>query len=224
MASQPSENLLSRWLKTKKGKLRDVKVRIGQAVFHIPYDGSNYLMFKCRRCGACCRGQRWEALLLTPGDVKRLSKALNYSSMSEFLDKECVFAEVTEPKEVYPLIGRPPIKATYAGFYLKRFEGENEETVLKPHACRFVTEDNLCSIYEARPVVCRKFPYTTYHRDGLTHAYYVDVPFSTCPGYRERHRIKKQWLAPWVEDLLQADKEILESVQSGFFMITEVDQ
>jgi len=218
-------NLLSRWLETKKGQIRDVQYRIADMVFHIPFDGSNCLMFKCQKCGGCCRDQRWEALLLTEGDVKRLSKVLNYStSMSEFLDKECVFADVSEPKEVYPLIGMPPVKARYAGFYLKRFEGENEETVQKPHACRFVTEDNLCSIYEARPVVCRKFPYTTFHKGGLTHAYYVNVPFSTCPGYREKHHLKKQWLTPWVKDLMEGDREILQSVQSGFFMVTQVER
>jgi len=211
-----SENLLTRWLKTlDRTRIRDVPVRIGEVVFHIPFNGTNYLMFKCRRCGSCCRGQRLEALLLTMGDVKRLSKALGYSSMSEFLDRECVFTEVGEPKEVYPLIGGPPVKARYAGFC--------EETVLKPHACRFVTEDNLCSIYEARPVVCRKFPYTTYRVEGLTHAYYVDVPFSNCPGYREKRHLKRKWLAPWVKTLLEADREILESLQSGFFMITEVE-
>jgi len=156
--------------------------------------------------------------------VKRLSRALGYSDMSDFLYKECVHAEVTEPKEVYPLIGKPPMKVKYAGFYLKRFEGENEESVLKPHACRFVTEDNLCSIYEARPVVCRRFPYTTYHSQGLIHAYYMDVPFSSCPGYRERRHVKKKWLSPWVKDLIEGDKEILESVQFGFFVITEVKE
>jgi len=214
-------NLLTRWLKTFD-QIRDVPVRIDKVVFHIPFNGTNYLMFKCRRCGSCCRGQRWEALLLTMGDVKRLSKALGYSSMSEFLDRECVFMEVSEPKEVYPLIEGPPVKARYAGFYLKRFDGEDEETALKPHACRFVTEDNLCSIYEARPVVCRKFPYTTYREEGLTHAYYVNVPFSNCPGYREKRHLKRKWLTPWVKPLLEADREILESLQSGFFMITEI--
>jgi len=160
--------------------------------------------------------------LLTEGDVKRLSKTLGYSSMSEFLDEECIFAEITEPKEVWPLIGRPPVKARYTGFYLKRFNGENHETILKPYPCRFVTEDNLCSIYEARPVVCRKFPYTTYHREGLIHAYYVNVPFSTCIGYREKKHIKKKWLSPLEKDFVRCDKEIYESVQSSFFNITHI--
>jgi len=160
--------------------------------------------------------------MLTEGDVKRLSKALGYSSMSEFMDKECIFAEVTEPKEIWPFISEPSVKVTYTGFYLKRFKGENKETVLKPHPCRFIDEENFCSIYEARPVVCRKFPYTTYHEGDLTHAYYVNVPFSTCLGYREKRHLKKQWLTPWVKDLIVGDKEILESVKSRFFTITEV--
>jgi len=144
--------------------------------------------------------------------------------MKDFLDKECVYTEVTEPKEVWPIIARPPIKMKYAGFYLKRFKGENEETVLKPHTCRFVTSANRCSIYEDRPVVCRKFPYTTYYESGLFHAYYVDVPFSNCQGYRPKPHLKKQWLAGWVKDLMEGDKEIAESVQSGFFIVTEIKQ
>ena len=213
-------NLLSKWL--KKSLPRDVPIRIGQVVFHIPFNGSDHLMFKCRRCGLCCRGQRWESLLLTEGDVKRLSKALHSSSMSEFLDEECVFTEIAEPKEVWPFLGGPSARVRDAGFYLKRFEGENEETVQQPHPCRFVAEDNRCSIYEARPIVCRKFPYTTYNEDGLVHAYYVNVPFSACPGYRERRHVKRKWLSPWVKDLTRGDEEILESLKSHFFMITEI--
>ena len=217
------ENLLTRWLREKRGRLRDVHARVGNVVFHIPFDGSSYLMFKCAKCGLCCGTQRYTAVLLTVGDGKRVTKALNYPGMTKFLEEECVWAEVSEGKEVWPLIGLPSVRAGYAGYYLKRFEGENEKTVNEPHSCRFL-KDGLCSIYEARPVVCRKFPYTTYHEGGVVHAYYVYVPRSECPGYRERRHLKRQWLAPWVRDLLEGDREIAKSVKMGFFQIIGLEE
>lgn len=196
-------------------------VRIGNVVFHIPYDGENYLLFKCAKCGKCCRGQRNNALMLTFGDIERLAKYFKVSR-KKFVEEYCVFASTTEEKEVYPLIGRPPVKVQYIGCYLKRFKDEDEKSVLLPHPCQFVTEDNLCSIYPIRPITCRKFPYTTYLQNGLLHAYYVDVPWSECEGYRPKRHIKKKWLSPWVKTLEQADKEIIEAVQKGLMIITQM--
>jgi len=93
---------------------------------------------------------------------------------------------------------------------------------MKPHACRFLTKNNLCSIYEARPVVCRKFPYTVLLSSGRLHAYYVDVPWSECQGYREKKHLKKQWLSPIVDELVKGTKEAFEAVDTGFFQITQI--
>jgi len=214
------KNLLSRWLETKR-KIRDVPIRIGNVVFHIPYDGENYLLFKCRKCGKCCRGQRNNALMLTFGDIERLARYFHMKP-SSFIDRHCVFASTTEGKDVYPLAQMPPVKVQYTGCYLKRFPGENPETALKPHPCQYVTEENLCSIYPVRPVVCRKFPYTTYLENGIVHAYYVDVPWSECEGYRPKPHIKRKWLSPLVRDLERGNEEIIESVKKGLLIITEL--
>ena len=216
------KNLLSRWLETKRDRIRDVPIKIGNVAFHIPFDGENYLFFKCRMCGRCCRGQRNNALMLTFGDIERLARSF-HMSRSKFIDEHCVFASTTEGKDVYPLIGQPPVNVQYIGCYLKRFQEENEETVLKSHPCQFVTKDNLCSIYPIRPITCRKFPYTTIlDKEGLVHAYYVDVPWSECEGYRAKRHIKRQWLSTWISDLMMADKEIIESVKKGLMIITEM--
>jgi len=218
-----NSNLLTEWLKSKT--LTDEQARVGNMIFHIPHDGESYLMFKCRRCGFCCSNQKQGALLLTLGDMKRLAKALNYSGIKGFVDAECVWAEVTEPKEVYPLIGLPPVKVKYAGYFLKRFEGENEQTIEEPHRCRFLTAENLCSIYDVRPVVCRKFPYTVLMDDvGVYHAYYVDVPWSLCPGYRGKKHLKLKWLAGWVENLTQGYQEAVETVKNNLIQITSLEE
>jgi len=158
--------------------------------------------------------------MLTFGDIERLAKHFKVSQ-SKFIE-QCIFASTTEGKEVYPLLALPPVKVQYTGCYLKRFKDENEKSVFLPHLCQFVTEDNLCGIYSSRPVTCRKFPYTTYlDKEGLVHAYYVDVPWSECEGYRSKRHIKRQWLSTWIKDLEMAGKEIIESVQKGLVIITE---
>jgi len=108
------QNLLSRWLETRKDKLRDVKYRIGNVVFHLPFDGENYLMFKCAHCGNCCRGQRNNALMLTFGDIQRLAKLFNVTP-TKFVEEHCILASEEEGKEVQPLMGLPPVKVQYTG-------------------------------------------------------------------------------------------------------------
>ena len=214
-------NELKLWLETKRSRLIDYRIRIGNVVFHIPFDGSKYLLFKCARCGSCCRGQRYLCLLLTYGDMKRLSRYMKYPSIEAFLKRECVLAEVNE-RDVYPIIGAPPVKASYIGYFLKRFKDENEETITKPHKCRFLTDRNLCSIYDARPMVCRKFPYTVIWDGELLHAYYVVTPWLKCMGYRAKPKIKRSWLSPYVKHLTQSFEETIETVSKGLMVITDV--
>lgn len=161
--------------------------------------------------------------MLTFGDIERLAKHF-HASQSRFINEHCIFASTTEGKEIYPLLGLPPVKVQYTGCYLRRFKEEDEKSVFLPHPCQFATKDNLCSIYPIRPVTCRKFPYTTYlDKQGLVHAYYVDVPWSQCEGYRPKRHIKRQWLSTWVSTLQMADKEIIESVQKGLMIITKLE-
>ncbi len=213
-------NLLTEWVKTKK--LKDAQVRVGNVVFHIPLDGRNYLLFKCQRCGRCCKGQLYNALMLTLGDVQRLAK-LSKCGMtpSQFIDKMCVFASITEPKEVtIPFYG--PITATYSACFLKRFKEETEETAMKPHPCEYNNDKNLCDIYEARPITCQKFPYTTFHANGLTHVTYVNVPFSDCPGYYARPCINRKKLAKLALLMEKGDLEIKQSIIDRMIIITDL--
>jgi Fe-S-cluster containining protein len=161
--------------------------------------------------------------MLTLGDIKRLTKHFGYPGMTKFLEAECVWAEVTEPKEIYTL-GLPPCNVKYAGYYLKRFKEENEATIEKPHRCRFLTVENLCRIQKVKPVVCTKFPYTV-QKDlaGIYHAYYVDVPWSRCQGYQEKKKIKKKWLSEWVKPLIDGAEEVYETLKNNLMLITEID-
>ena len=161
--------------------------------------------------------------MLTLGDIKRLTKHFGYPGMTKFLEAECIWAEVTEPKEICGF-GLPPCNVKYAGYYLKRFPEENESSIEKPYRCRFLTDDNLCQIQEVKPVVCTKFPYSiAKDKTNTYHAIYVDVPWSQCQGYREKKKVKTQWLTGWVKPLIGGAEEIWETLENDLMQITSID-
>jgi len=208
-------------MKTKN--LKDEQVRVGNVVFHIPFDGKNYLLHKCRRCGSCCKGQLYNALMLTMGDIKRLSKLTKCGmSSSQFIERMCVFGTISEGQEIRLPFYPQPYRVEYIGCFLKRYPEENEKTLTKPHPCGHITDQNLCDIYESRPITCQKFPYTTFHKDGLTHACYVDVPYSDCKGYFTRPNINKKNLSGLSPLLEKADLEIKESFEQGLIIFTHI--
>jgi len=59
-------------------------------------------------------------------------------------------------------------------------------------------------------------------REWVVHAYYVDVSWSECKGYRPKPHIKRKWLSPLVRDSEKGNKEIIESVKKGLLIITEL--
>jgi Fe-S-cluster containining protein len=192
-------------------------------VFHIPFNGREYLMFKCRRCGWCCDNQKQGALLLTLADIKRLTKHMGYSGMTSFLNAECVWAETKEPKEVFLITGQA-FNVKYAGYYLKRFAVEDEITIQQPRRCRFLTDKRLCQIQEAKPTVCTKFPYIIAKDAANTyHAYYANVHWSDCQGYRAKKKVKLPWLIPWVKPLIDGAEEVYETMKNSLMQIIRVE-
>jgi len=208
-------------MKTKN--LKEAQVRVGNVIFHIPFDGENYLLFKCRRCGRCCRGQLHNALMLTMGDIKRLSQTTKCGmSPSQFIEKMCVFATVSDGAIKLPFY-QAYVDVEYTSVFLKRFPEETEKTVKQPHPCGHITDQNLCDIYKDRPITCQKFPYTTFHELGLTHVVYVDVPWSDCIGYFTRPEVNKKKLSSLARLLESADLEIRKSMEKKLIVITHLD-
>jgi len=216
-------NLLTEWLKTKN--LKDAQIRVGNVVFHLPFDGKDYLLHKCRRCGRCCKGQLYNALMLTMGDIIRLSKTTKCGmSPSQFIERMCIFGTINEGQEIRLPFYPQPYRIEYTACFLKRYPEESAESLTKPHPCRHITDQNLCDIYESRPVTCRKFPYTTFHKDGLTHACYVDVPYSDCVGYFTRSNVNKKVFSRLASILEKGDVEIRESIEQGLIIITHLTE
>lgn len=103
--------------------------------------GSEHLGFHCTGCGACCKGLR---VSVTHRDVERLLNVLGGSALAlvQWLAPDEVDME-GEPSSFVELRGgrRLMVLAQDAG------------------ACRFLDEQQRCSVYAARPADCRLFPF-----------------------------------------------------------------
>jgi Fe-S-cluster containining protein len=100
-----------------------------------------YLRFRCTGCGNCCRDT---VVLLTDADVARISAGTGKrpEEFVRFFAKDAVEMDQRHPLWVRFDQGRAVMGLKWRG-----------------SACTFLRDDNLCGIYEHRPVVCREHPF-----------------------------------------------------------------
>ncbi|MBP7552280.1 MAG: YkgJ family cysteine cluster protein [Spirochaetes bacterium] len=108
------------------------------------------LDFSCQRCSNCCRLEPG-AVFLTQEDAENISEILNLS-LNDFLTKYC--------REIYK--GEIPVVA------LK--EKKNYDCILW---------NNGCTVYNARPIQCRTYPYWPYIVESKE---YIDLEKRRCKG------------------------------------------
>ena len=130
------------------------------------------ITFECQRCSKCCSGE----VVLTYWDVKRILK--------EHPDLKGFIIPTISPR--YPNLGWI--------FSILHVEPPNNG----PGVC-FYLKDNACTIYEARPLTCRTYPFCVelkkaikkkqkvpkqapVFREPITHRVYVVVYDPECPG------------------------------------------
>lgn len=107
------------------------------------------LKFRCTGCGNCCK----EPLLpLTDADVRRISKHTgdDPGDIVRFVDRNAI--DMDDEPESFAMLrqGRRVM-------ILRHQEG----------GCRYLGEDERCSIYGARPLGCRIFPFDpTFDKKG----------------------------------------------------------
>ncbi len=113
----------------------------------------NYLAMRpqelCNMCGRCCR------VVTTSKSYEEL-KALQ----AENDEGACEFLKIFVP---YPSIeaARAVDKELVDNVINLLIEdGNYDETKMTFYGCKYLREDNLCSIYEERPVLCRHCPST----------------------------------------------------------------
>src|SRR4051812_48452278 len=105
--------------------------------------GLHHLRFRCTECGNCCRDLR---VPLTDADLRRLVHAsdLPASRIVEWL-----------PSEAVDLTGEPGSLVV-----LDHEQGRVLMTLAQEAgACRFLSADERCSVYAARPASCALFPF-----------------------------------------------------------------
>ncbi|MHA1689159.1 MAG: YkgJ family cysteine cluster protein [Promethearchaeota archaeon] len=113
----------------------------------------NGIYFSCHKCGACCRGLNEGEVYIYLDDILRLIK---------FLKKK-------EKHYTLKSFARKYLKITSQGMFWKdstfskkgrtynldtlglKFTGEDDH-------CYFLSENNICTVHEARPFQCRAFP------------------------------------------------------------------
>lgn len=104
-------------------------------------DWRRNLKFRCTGCGKCCRET---VVLVTDADVHRLREGtgLPAASIVRFFKPDELIMEKRHPFWIEFGSGR-------AVMGLRWDRGH----------CRFLGEDELCTVYESRPVTCREYPF-----------------------------------------------------------------
>jgi Fe-S-cluster containining protein len=93
--------------------------------------------FTCQRCGTCCLN----VFPLFHPDLSRLENRINLSKMRGNI-------------KVYLSQGQEPPK----GIRLFLDAGDPSRPTSSPNRCPFLDSENACTIYEDRPLACRRFP------------------------------------------------------------------
>lgn len=94
-----------------------------------PFARARTIAFSCHGCGDCCKGS---TIMLSPFDLARLSARAGESPRS-IVKERCVVLK-------HPQTNLPTVML---------------ETIPK---CSFLDDDNRCTVYNDRPLVCRGYP------------------------------------------------------------------
>jgi Fe-S-cluster containining protein len=156
-------------------------------------------------------------ILLTYADMIRLSAHLGYSSLDEFRKNECLKVEFKDYGS--PSTRLPPTVTTISGWCLKRSRDEKPEDSAngKPLRCRFLTTDNICTIYPARPSPCRIWPYSIKTLDKEINAFYSPQNDVQCQGFLEKRNPKRQLLTQPALEIKRHLVEVEDTIKRGLY-------
>ena len=104
-----------------------------------PVSSNARIAFRCEKCGACCRNL----------DVPIMLEPLDAFRIAEYLHRRGAAIEGTD--EMLEIYAEPEMLVGYPIFTIKTDGNDN--------ACVFL-KDGRCDVYEARPHVCRVYPFS----------------------------------------------------------------
>ena len=172
--------------------------------------GEEFVAFKCHHCNHCCTDV---VCLLTPWDVRRIMKVTGNSPYDfiDFLTPDEV-VEVGADDPTWLKLGRDR--------YIMALR-RDEET-----GCTFLdNKTRFCSIYEARPNLCRLYPFSV--KESKTGKYkgftlHDDVG---CPKYTDGKVLAKPLYDIYIQDGLNQEDywELVEAFNSKQYLGKEVE-
>ena len=151
--------------------------------------------FRCRLCGGCCRYVK-DSIMLEPMDIYRLARYMR--------------------EQGEPVCGTEDVLAHYAhaAWLADNFPVFLLNTVGALDVCAFLKEGR-CSVYEARPLVCRMYPFSAAPGEKGR-----DFSYLLC--MEKRHHFAdgvvtvKDWLSQnfskEAKDVLKADYDALPTI------------
>ena len=146
---------------------------------------SHKLRFECTKCGKCCQDPK-TLVNLTFADIERLHRLLKLD-VNGLLSILGFYVYETPPTEdqIKKMV-IPPIQTEQGLAFLalkKNLDGR----------CVYLDDNNTCKIYDARPDICRTFPFhfnTVPHAGAKPHLS-ISMSYTTkakeyCPGIGEK--------------------------------------
>ena len=148
--------------------------------------GKKTVHFKCHHCGHCCRDV---VCLPTPQDVIRIVKATGVAPEK--------FLEFLTPDQISEV---PKSDPTWLRCGKKRYIMALRR---KKKGCFFVDrQTRLCTVYDARPILCRLYPFKLHEkRDGSFKSFTLHPDGDVeCPRYRDGEVPTKPLYDYYLED------------------------
>ena len=153
------------------------------------------ISFRCQRCAECCRNVE-DAVMIEPQDIYYLARCLR--ARGEVVDG----LETLLDQYAHPVF----ITDGYPGFMLN--------TVGAEHACVFL-KDGKCSVYSARPRVCRLYPFGVAPGDaGQEFRYYL------CTDKPQHFGCGSVVAGDWIS--ANISKETLEYLKNEYAILHEI--
>ena len=165
----------------KRNDLGEELIDINGVIFHLPFlsNESQYVLWNCLwpDCHNCC--ERQTRIPLTKDDIRILANKLG-QNLPDFIKKETLISTWTDGE----LFG--PVNTVRTQLCLKRRVDETEKDSGSMISCRFLDNENGCSIHSHKPGVCWMYPFASYLDTNSTRKITIHAKFQftgDCPGF-----------------------------------------